>query len=57
MYYNTEIKINLSLKKGVFPRLVLVSLVLLEDGSINCCVNIILQNTLYSVSYLSPLEG
>lgn len=57
MYYNIEIKINLSLKKGVFPRLVLVSLVLLEDGSINCCVNIILQNTLFSVSYLSPLEG
>ena len=37
-----EKKVNLSFEEGALYRLVLVNLVLLEDGSVNSCVNIIL---------------
>lgn len=43
-----ELKINLSLKEGALHRPVLVSLVLLEDASVNCCVNVILCKPYHS---------
>lgn len=57
MYYNVEIKINLSLEEGALHRFILVSPVLLEDGSVNCSLNTILCKPHFTfASYLSPLE-